>query len=62
MASITITINDLVFPERCPVLNIPLLSTGKRTDNSPSLDRIIPSLGYVPGNVKVISWKLTDEV
>jgi hypothetical protein len=26
-------------------------------DNTPSLDKIIPSLGYVKGNVAVISWK-----
>ena len=26
-------------------------------DNSPTLDRIVPELGYVPGNVAVISWK-----
>lgn len=30
---------------------------GVRNDASPSLDKIIPSLGYVPGNVLVISWR-----
>jgi hypothetical protein len=29
----------------------------KPTDNSPSLDKIIPSLGYVRGNVQVISQR-----
>jgi hypothetical protein len=29
-----------------------------RTPSSPSLDRIVPSLGYVPGNVVVVSWKV----
>ena len=45
-------------PEFCPVLGIPLTpNSGKRTDSSPSLDKIIPSLGYVPGNVDVISFR-----
>lgn len=25
--------------------------------NSPSLDRLVPSIGYVRGNVAVVSWK-----
>lgn len=54
--------SDIVFPERCPVLGIPiiLLETDgprKRTDNTPSLDRIIPALGYVKDNVSIISWR-----
>jgi hypothetical protein len=40
----------------CPVLGISLVQglTGGR-DCSPSLDRIVPELGYVQGNVKFIS-------
>jgi hypothetical protein len=55
----TITISDIVIPDVCPALGIPLVpSRGKgATDNSPSLDRIVPALGYVPGNVCVISYK-----
>ena len=49
---------DIWIPECCPVLRIPLLwSAGGRTDNTPSLDRIQPALGYVVGNVEVISWR-----
>lgn len=49
---------DIVFPEICPVLGIPLLfSKGGRNNNTPSLDRVIPSLGYVKGNVRIISWR-----
>jgi len=45
-------------PLVCPVLGIVLsYNSGRRTDNSPSLDRIIPSLGYVPGNVEIISFR-----
>lgn len=29
----------------------------KYRDNSPSLDKLIPDLGYVKGNVAVISWR-----
>jgi hypothetical protein len=58
----SITEADIAIPERCPILGIPLglLPPGKRsgpTDNSPSVDRLIPELGYVPGNVAVISRK-----
>lgn len=55
----TITLDDIQVPRVCPVLHIPLLYdvTGKRTSATPSLDRIDNSLGYVPGNVSVISWK-----
>lgn len=42
-------------PTVCPVLGIPLLLSDARTPNSPSLDRILPRVGYVPGNIRVIS-------
>lgn len=52
----TIEINDLVIPDKCPILNIPLVTaTGYGLGNSPSLDRIDNSLGYIKGNVRVIS-------
>lgn len=53
-----LTFEDVQIPEICPVLGIPLVSKEGRhgfLDNSPSLDRIIPALGYVRGNVRVIS-------
>lgn len=43
----------------CPVLGMPLSwceRKGKATDNSPSLDKFDPKLGYVPGNVAWISF------
>jgi hypothetical protein len=58
-----ITFEDLLpLPERCPVFNTPLnySGTGDRkgfVDNSPSIDRLIPSLGYTKGNVKIVSWR-----
>ena len=55
----TITLEDIVIPERCPVFGCLLMhnSVPGFKDNSPSLDRIDPSRGYVPGNVWVISWR-----
>ena len=50
-----ITHAEILIPKACPVLGIPLLIGGPRSDQSPSLDRILPSLGYVPGNIRVIS-------
>lgn len=50
--------SDIVIPDVCPVLGIPLNpAKGCQTHNSPSLDRIDPSKGYVKGNVWVISWR-----
>jgi hypothetical protein len=55
----TISAADLgVPPMRCPLLGteISYAWTGKRgpKDNSPSIDRVDPRLGYVPGNVWII--------
>ena len=54
--------DDIIIPDTCPILGIPLtfgnaLKHASPTDNSPSLDRVIPSLGYVKGNVVVISQR-----
>jgi hypothetical protein len=61
----TITFDELLKPEFCPVLGVKLnygCSTGKdgkqtRDPNKASIDKVVPELGYVPGNVFVISWK-----
>jgi hypothetical protein len=45
-------------PVVCPVLGILLQHTlDAPADNSPSLDRTVPALGYVPGNVVWMSWR-----
>lgn len=58
----TITLVDVVIPEVCPVLGLPLdtKKPGKRgfpLAGSPTLDRFDNAKGYVPGNVSVISWR-----
>lgn len=57
-----LTVDDISpLPTHCPVLGIELIyigtegHTGVSSENSPSLDRINPSLGYVRGNVAIIS-------
>lgn len=49
---------DIVIPSHCPVLGIPLV-IGDATAQwgSPSVDRIIPHLGYVRGNITIISHR-----
>jgi len=50
--------DDIVIPETCPVLGIPIgVSRGRHTDNSASIDRIEPARGYVRGNVVVVSYR-----
>lgn len=49
---------DIVIPTECPVLGIKLKrSAGRAADCSPSLDRVKPDGGYIPGNVEVISHR-----
>lgn len=53
----TIDVHDLIFPEMCPLLGIPIdysAGTGK-TMFKPSVDRIDPSKGYIKGNVEIMS-------
>ena len=40
---------DITIPDTCPVLGIPM--------ESPSLDRVDSTQGYVRGNIRVISWR-----
>jgi hypothetical protein len=54
----SLTEADVTIPETCPVLGIPLYKMkGRAGPNSPSLDRIRGSEGYVPHNVRVISYR-----
>ena len=51
-----IEISDIIIPDECPVLGVKILTHGEK-NSSPSLDKIIPSLGYIKGNIRVISWR-----
>lgn len=56
----SITKEDIVFPDKCPLLGIDLIYSVKGRAyreyyNSVSIDRIDNTKGYIPGNVWVIS-------
>jgi len=59
----TILFEEIEQPEYCPVLGIKLNyawggNNGHLRDPAKAtLDKVIPRLGYVPGNVFVISWR-----
>lgn len=48
-----------VYTETCPYLGIKLnlMATSGNSMDALSVDRIVPSLGYVKGNVQIISYK-----
>lgn len=49
---------DIIPPAICPALGVPIiLGAAPHNFNSPSVDRVRPELGYVKGNVRVISWR-----
>ena len=56
----SITVADLgEMPTHCPILGIPLVTRikpGTVLPDTPSIDRIENRLGYIPGNVQIVSW------
>jgi hypothetical protein len=64
-----ISIDDLLpLPTVCPVLGTPLNYAGRgshrgiifQSHDSASIDRINPKIGYVRGNVQIISWRANN--
>jgi len=53
----TIAVEDVIIPEKCPILDIPLVKGDGYLPNAMSLDRVNNDLGYIPGNIRVISRK-----
>lgn len=54
----TISISDIEIVDTCPVLGIPIFFYREQMqDNSVSIDRVDNSLGYIPGNVRLISYR-----
>lgn len=58
-------LDNILLPDVCPIFGIELNYYGNpdgkpgwaRGDDSPSLDQIIPSKGYTPENIQIISWR-----
>jgi len=48
-----------ILTDKCPVFGTPFVFRGNKRmlPESPSLDRLDPKLGYVPGNIVIISVK-----
>lgn len=42
----------------CELSGVPFTLVGPRSSTSPSLDRIVPDLGYVPNNLRVVCHAL----
>jgi hypothetical protein len=56
--SFNIEVTDVVIPSTCPVLGVPMINHSGKSGGrkySPSLDRIDNDLGYVKGNIMVMS-------
>lgn len=52
----TLTASDIKLNKVCPAFGVLLIRAhGRQAKNTPSLDKIIPSEGYVPNNICVIS-------
>lgn len=67
----SISSHDVVIPEKCPILGITLIQDpsfivnnsikGQLTlPNYPTIDRLVPELGYTKDNIAVISWRAND--
>jgi hypothetical protein len=54
-AAFSLRTEAIPIPASCPALGIPIVVGETRSKNSPSLDRINPTGGYVEGNVRVLS-------
>lgn len=50
------SIEDIPYVTRCPVFGVELVVGTKQHNFSPSLDKIRPELGYVKGNIIVVSF------
>lgn len=54
-------LSDIVIPKECPIFGLSLQKGIKvRHAQSPSLDRIDSSKGYIKGNIWVISWRSNE--
>jgi hypothetical protein len=56
-----ITIHDFNFPTHCPILGLEIKrGIGQPIPNSPSIDRIDNTKGYVKDNIRIISYRANE--
>ncbi len=53
----SIKLEDLKFSDRCPIYGTEWDLSHIRSDQTPTVDRVDNTKGYIKGNVKIISWK-----
>jgi len=56
-------VRELLTPMRCAATGLPLIPNtgkGKPSALSPSIDRIEPARGYVPGNVRLVCFRFNE--
>lgn len=54
----SVTVDDLVIPENCPALGVPLRwDAGAPRETKPSIDRVDNSKGYTKSNTRIISLR-----
>lgn len=57
----TVKFDEIEQPTHCPIFGVELnygwSGPNRRDPNKATFDKLIPELGYVPGNVFVISWR-----
>lgn len=46
---------DIIIPDKCPILELILTKGNGYLPNAMSLDRVDNNKGYIPGNIRVIS-------
>lgn len=50
-------VEDIIIPSTCPILGLKLERTLKRSDLTPTVDRINPLKGYTKDNIVICSWR-----
>ena len=54
----TLNVEDVVIPDKCPVFGIDIDVKGaKYAPNIPSIDRVVPELGYTKENVRIVCYR-----
>tara|TARA_R100000315_G_C5233914_1_gene145005 strand:- start:1823 stop:2689 length:867 start_codon:yes stop_codon:yes gene_type:complete len=54
----TLNEEDVVIPDKCPVFGIDIdVGAAKYAPNIPSIDRVVPELGYTKENIRIVCYR-----